>query len=415
MVSIIGVGLFFLGEYGVNPNGRPSIDWQLPAMVIAPFLGHIANRLYASACDPVFLSVSVLLNWIGWVMIRRLSPLEGHQQVYWTLIGITLYCATIGLVRKSDLLDRYRYLLVIAGIGLLLTPLVPGLGQTINGEKLWIRVGTLSFQPVEAAKLLLAVFTASYLAQKRDILARLRFWELRSLPTQIRALGPLALAWVLSLVVMAAQKDVGISLLLIITFIVMIWLASANWRFLAIGAVLLTGGLFVANRLLPQVSERMTVWIDPWRYAQGIGYQIIQAQYSLGTGGLTGTGIGQGHPTLIPVVTSDFIFAAIGEELGLLGTSAIILCFLLLVGAGLRAAMRARTDFSSLTAASFTFIFGLQTLFILGGVTRLLPLTGVTLPFVAYGGSSLVANYVLIAILGRISSEGNERPIGPPR
>ncbi len=414
LANLATIVAFFLAKYGLNQRYTPRVDPYLVAIVLVPYFAHLANRISAPETDPAFLPIVTLLNGIGFVMIDRLDRTEAHLQVLWTALGVGLYILTLVVVKNSDNLDRFRYILVILGIGLVLSPLVPGIGENINGERLWIHFGPLSFQPVEAAKLLLALFFASYLTEKSDLLKRFSFKSLRALGPTLRSFGPLGAAWAIAMMLMAAERDVGFALLIFATFIVTVWLATANRTFLWLGSILFVVGAFVASKLFAQVNERFTIWLDPWKYAQGIGYQIVQAQYALGTGGYSGTGLGQGHPSVIPVVTSDFIFAAIGEELGLLGTTAIVFAFLIVIGAGLRAAMRARSQFSSLVAASFTLTFGLQTFFIISGVIRILPLTGVTLPFVAYGGSSLVANYVLIAVLARISHEGNEvRIYGP--
>lgn len=408
--GVITTIAYYLAYYGLHPNARPTLSIDLAVVVLIPFGLNLANRFLAPTADPSIAPLVALLNGIGYVMIFRLDPQEARLQVIWTVLGVLAYALTLVLVRNPDVLDRYRYLLAIGGIALLFLPLMPVIGQNINGERLWIRLGPLSFQPVEAAKLLLSIFTASYLIEKRDILARFSLRDRRSMSNTVRALGPLGAAWIVSLLVMTAERDVGFSLLLFMTFLISLWIATANRVFVGAGLVAFGVGFLVADKTLSQVSERITTWIDPWHYAQTIGYQIVQAQYALGSGGLSGTGLGQGHPGLIPVVTSDFIFAAIGEEMGLLGTTAVVICFALLIGAGIRAALRARSDFTSLLAFSFTLIFGLQTVFILAGVVRLLPLTGVTLPFVAYGGSSLLANYVLVAVLTRISHEGNLDP-----
>jgi peptidoglycan glycosyltransferase len=396
-----------LALYGQNPSAKLTFNVYIVIVLIVPYAAHGANRILAPRADPIFLPLASLLNGIGFVVIHRLDVAEGRLQVAWTAIGVGAYIVTLLVVRSSDTLDRYRYLLVIAGVILLFTPLIPHIGQNINGERLWIRVGPLSFQPVEAAKLLLAVFTASYLTEKQDLLRRFSLRNRSSRAIALRTFGPLGAAWALSLLVMTAERDIGFGLLLFVTFLTLLWIATANKVFVGFGVVLFGLGFFVADKLFYQVSERITIWLDPWKYALSTGYQIVQGQYAFGSGGLSGTGLGLGHPLLIPVVTSDFIFAAIGEEMGLLGTTAILFAILLIVGAGLRAAVRAKTEFSSLTAFAFTLIFGLQTFFIIAGVTRVLPLTGVTLPFVAYGGSSLLANYVLIAVLVRISHEGN--------
>jgi len=412
--NIATIVAFLLAKFGLDQSYSPTLDPYVVAIVLLPYFGHLANRISAPDTDPAILPVAALLNGIGFVMIDRLDPTEAHLQVLWTALGIGLYSLTLFLVKNSDTLDRFRYLLVMVGIGLVLSPLVPGLGENINGERLWIHFGPLSFQPVEAAKLLLALFFASYLTEKGELLKRLSIRHIESIGSTLRSFGPLGAAWAIAMVLMAVERDVGFALLIFSTFVVTVWLATSNKTFLGLGTVLFVIGAYIASKLFAQVNERFTIWLDPWKYAQGIGYQIVQAQYAFGTGGYSGTGLGQGHPSLIPVVTSDFIFAAIGEELGLLGTTAILFAFLVIIGAGLRAAMRARSQFSSLVAASFTLTFGLQTFFIISGVIRILPLTGVTLPFVAYGGSSLVANYVLIAILARISHEGNDaRHFGP--
>jgi cell division protein FtsW (lipid II flippase) len=207
---------------------------------------------------------------------------------------------------------------------------------------------------------------------------------------------------------MTAEHDVGFSLLIFLIFVSLLWLATGRVAYLFVGAVLFAVATVIGAHIFPQVNERLLVWLDPWKYSQTIGYQLVQAQYALGTGGLSGTGIGLGHPTLIPVVASDFIFAAIGEELGLLGTSIIVMAFLLLVGAGLKVALETRSSFSKLLTAGLTVTLGLQAFFIMAGIVRILPLTGVTLPFVAYGGSSLLANYALVALLVRGSAEAHE-------
>jgi cell division protein FtsW (lipid II flippase) len=212
---------------------------------------------------------------------------------------------------------------------------------------------------------------------------------------------------------MTAERDVGFSLLIFVLFISMLWMATGRVTYLVVGAVLFVIGAFVASHLFGHVNDRITVWLDPWKYANGIGYQVVQSQYAFGSGGLTGSGLGLGHPGLIPVASSDFIFAAVGEEMGLLGTVGIVMAFLMLVGASLRTALVARSDFAKLLAAGITAAIGFQAFFIMAGVVRLLPLTGVTLPFVAYGGSSLLANYVLIALLVRVSDENVQQAVPP--
>lgn len=401
VADIITIFAWVLGYFGLHPNGHIVIDnlW-LAIVVAAPIGAHIANRYVAANADAVLLPLAALLNGLGFVMIGVLDPAEGHLQALWTLVSVAAYVITIILVRNPDSLDKYRYLLAIVGIGLLFSPLVPGVGENIGGERLWVHFGTLSFQPVEIAKLLLAIFLASLIVEKKDLLARLRGGGLRRF-------GPIALTFGIALAIMAAEKDVGFALLIFVTFVIVMWIGTGNRIYLLFGAVTFVLGLLIGGLVLPQVHQRISVWLDPWKHAATTGYQLIQAQYAFGIGGLSGTGLGLSHPT-VPVATSDFIFAAFGQELGLLGTSAIIISFLLLTGAGIRIALRSHGEFSSLLAMTMTIIIALQTFFILAGVIRVLPLTGMTLPFLAYGGSSLLANYILLAILVRISHRSNQ-------
>jgi peptidoglycan glycosyltransferase len=297
---------------------------------------------------------------------------------------------------------------MLIGLALLLLPLVPGVGQTIRGAKIWVSIGALNFQPGEFAKIVLAVFFAAYLVDKREVLrvgAR-RLGRLH-LP-DLRTLGPVLLAWITSLVVMGAERDLGTSLLFFALFVVMLWVATDRATYLVLGAGLFAGGAWFAWKTFDHVQTRVEVWLDPWQDVSGKGYQTVQATFALAWGGVVGTGIGLGNPDRIPIAPTDFIFAAIGEELGLLGAAAVLIAFLLMVGSGLRIAQRAETPFDTLLAVGLTTIIGIQSFIIIGGVIRLVPLTGITLPFVSYGGSSLVANYVLLALLLRISD--NEAP-----
>lgn len=403
LITVLAYVLASLGKYSTMPA---NLSLVLAAMILFPVAIHIANLYLVPNADPVIMPIVSLLNGIGFVMITRLDHLEAPLQGTWTALGVVAYIGTLIVVKRSDLLDRYRFIFAVLGLGLLVMPLAPGIGENINGARLWIRLGPMSFQPVELAKLALSIFFASYFIEKRELLVGGKGAAGLRQGFNLRVLGPIVTAWAASLMIMTLERDVGFSLMLFLVFIITLWLATARLSYLIGGTFLFAIGAVVASKLFAQVNERITIWINPWKYAENIGYQIVQAQYALGSGGLSGTGLGRGHPTLIPVVTSDFIYAAIGEELGLLGTTAILLAFLILVGSGIRAAQRARSPFSSLLGASFTLIIGLQSFFIMAGVVRLLPLTGVTLPFVAYGGSSLISNYILVAVLMRISDEG---------
>ncbi len=306
--------------------------------------------------------------------------------------------------------ERYRYTFLVAGIAALLLPLAPSpIGREINGARLWAKIGPFQVQPGEVAKVLLVVFFAAYLVDKRDLLTQgtLRLGRLRF--PHPKHLGPLVVAWGTSLVVMVMQKDLGSSLLFFAIFAAMLYMATNRAMYIVGGSVLFFSTATLAYNLFDHVQVRVATWTNPWLDAQGDGYQIVQSLFAFGTGGFAGTGLGLGSPQKIPYVATDFIFAAIGEELGLLGTASVIIAFLLLLGTGFRIAIVCPRPFSKLFAAGLTAVVGIQTFVIIGGVTRVIPLTGVTLPFVSYGGSSLVVNYIVLALLLRISDDSVEQ------
>jgi peptidoglycan glycosyltransferase len=402
------------GAYVLATLGRTA---SIPAN-IGPFLGvvfallvcaHIATRRLAPTADGVLLPLAGLLNGIGYVFIARLNERLAGLQATWTLVGVAAYIATLVFVRRVRDLERYRYTFMLIGIVLLLLPLVPIVGYEINGARIWAHVGPISFQPGEPAKIVLAIFFASYLVEKREVLGLATWPRFAQVLPDPKHLGPVLLAWGASIVVMTTEKDLGSSLLFFALFILLLWVATARAAYLGVGVVLFGVGSSFAYEAFAHVRERVHIWINPWADASGSGFQVIQSWFAMAWGGVAGTGLGLGNPNHIPVVATDFIFAAIGEELGLLGSVAVIAAFVLLVGAGLRVALRADGPFEKLLAAGLTILLGLQAFIIMGGVTRLLPLTGVTLPFVSYGGSSLVANYVLLALLVRISDDTGKR------
>ncbi len=287
-------------------------------------------------------------------------------------------------------------------------PLVPGIGISINGAQIWVALGPISFQPGEFAKIAFALFFASYLVEKRELLSMATWPRIRPVLPDLKHLGPVMLAWGMAILVMTAQKDLGSSLLLFFLFIAMLWVATGRLAYPVGGAALFGVAAYGAWTQFAHVQTRVSTWINPWPEAQDRGLQVVQTWYALAWGGVAGTGIGLGRPDRVPVVESDFIFAAIGEELGLLGGTAILICYLLIVGSGLRIAIQAEHPFEKLLAAGLTALVGMQSFVILAGVIRVLPLTGVVLPFVSYGGSALVANYVLLALLIRVS-DGSAR------
>jgi peptidoglycan glycosyltransferase len=289
------------------------------------------------------------------------------------------------------------------GVMLLLLPMVPGVGFTSGGARIWVSVGPINFQPGEFAKILLAVFFAAYLAERRELIVQGHTKILGVTLPELRHLAPILVAWAVSVVVMVGEKDLGSSLMFFTLFVVMLWVATERTSFLVMGIGLFVGGAVIAYNLFSHVQTRVEIWLNPWDQYTERGYQPIQALFALANGGMTGTGLGIGDPGAIPAAHNDFIFAALGEELGLLGGVAILSAFVLLVGAGMRTALRAQRDFEKLLATGLTTIVAVQTFIIIGGVLRVVPLTGVTLPFMSYGGSSLVANYVVLALLIRIS------------
>lgn len=408
LISVAGYLLVELAKQARSdqPVELPADLWLFLAAVIGLFLiAHLVVRKVAPDADPTFLPLAVMLNGLGFVVISRLNSDLARIQALWTALGIAGFVAVLLLVRRTRVLERYKYTFAFAGIVALLLPLAPGIGAEINGARLWLRLGPLSFQPGEIAKVLLVLFFAGYLVEKRELLATgSRYIGRLSLPDP-KHLGPLLLAWAVSILVMVRQKDLGSSLLFFAVFTAMLYIATNRSWYLVIGAILFSSGALIAYELFGHVQTRVTTWIDPWPTAQSSGFQLTQSLFAFGAGGVFGTGLGLGRPGVIPNAATDFVFSAIGEELGLLGTVAIVSCYLLLCGTGYRTALRTNRPFEKLLAAGLTTIIGIQTFVILGGVTRVIPLTGITLPFMSYGGSSLVANWIIIALLVRISSE----------
>ena len=421
LLLIVGAGALSIAAYALTSLGRNA---TVPADLL-PFLAvvlglllvaHVVLRRVAPLADPTILPVVALLNGIGYVFITRLANdiddatrLPGLQAL-WTAVGIVAFTATLIFVPRIKMLDKYRYLVGIAGIVLLVLPLLPVIGREVNGARIWVRIGPVNFQPGEFAKIALAIFIASYLAEKRQILQQTQFSIGPITLPQPKHLAPVIAAWVASLLVLIFERDLGSSLLIFLVVVIMLWVATARLSYLVTGVALFLGGSWVSSRLFTHVQGRITSWLDPFADPDGVSFQPVEASFALANGGLTGTGPGRGEPFRIPEVETDFIFAAIGEELGLVGSTAILIAFITIVVGGLRIAMNASEDFGTLLATALATLIGVQAFVIIGGVIRVVPLTGITLPFVSYGGSSLVANYVLIALLLRISHDGASRP-----
>ena len=397
-------------------------------------IAHVAVRRLAPAADPVLLPLAAVVNGLGLAMVRRLdlaamdtaatrgrpAPVAlAPRQLMWTAIATVVFVAVLAAVRDHRTLDRYRYTAMFVGLGLLLLPALPVIGTEINGARIWIRVGSLQFQPAEVAKLCLIVFFASYLVAKREVLSLASRRVAGLNVPRARDLGPVLLAWGASLLVLVREKDLGSSLLFFGLFIVMLYVATERTSWLLIGLGLFTAGTVVAHALFSHVRERVDTWLHPFADAADSGFQLTQALFGMATGGIFGTGLGRGRPDAVPEAKTDFIFAAIGEELGLVGVVAVLVVFTLIVARGIRVGLGVRDDFGKLLAGGLAFAMALQVFVVVGGVTRLIPLTGVTLPFTSYGGSSLVANYALIALLlrvsdaGRIPDGGLASPAGP--
>ena len=407
--GVITASAYTLASLGKNSVIPPRILPFLAVLLLVLVSAHIAVRLLAPGADSTLLPVAAMLNGLGYVMIARLSERLAGLQTTWTLIGIIAFTATLIVVRRVNDLARFKWTYFAVGAGLLLLPMVPGLGFSSGGARIWVSVGPVNFQPGEFAKIALALFFAAYLAESRELIKNGTWRVGRFMLPEPRDLLPLLAAWGFSVVLMVGQKDLGSSLLFFTLFIVMVWIATEKAAFMTIGLGLFAMSATVAYFLFEHVQTRVSIWLDPWESYRGRGYQIAQSMFALGSGGLGGTGLGLGDPTRIPEAKNDFIFAAIGEELGLFGATAILIAFLLIIGAGLRTAMRAKRDFAKLLAIGLTTIVGVQAFIIVGGVIRVVPLTGITLPFVSYGGSSLVANYVLLALLLRISDNTAKR------
>ncbi len=403
--SLIVVATYVLASVGTTSKIPANLGPFLGVMLGLALVAHVANRVYAPDANAVLLPIATLLNGLGYVMLARIAQHWAQAQAGWTAVGVGAYVVTLAVVRRSRDLDRYRYLLLLVAVVLMLSPLIPHLGQNHNGARLWVGVGPINGQPIELAKLALCIFFASYFVEKRELLSVPTLRVGNRLMLDPRPLVPILVAWGFTMLVLGGEDDIGFALLIFVLFMAMLWLTSGRWNYLALGLVLFVAGAFAADRLFSQVNVRVSEWLHP----QPTG-QIMAGLYGMGTGGLIGTGLGFGDVRVIPEVHSDYIFTAFGTEMGLLGTASILFAFMLLVGAGFRTAQTARSEFAQMVAAGLTLILGFQALFIMAGIIRLLPLTGITLPFMAYGGSSLVANYVLIALLMRISDEG-ERAI----
>jgi cell division protein FtsW (lipid II flippase) len=419
MSLVVGIGAY--AAVGLGVNGQTPVNlYTYGAWLAVLVIGcHVAVRILAPYADPILLPIVSALNGLGLAIIHsndlkyladnsHWNVLAG-QQLIWMTIAVLLFVGVLVGLRDHRRLQAFTYTAGLAAILLLLMPLLPGLGRTINGARIWIRLGPLSFQPGEVAKVLLVVAFAGYLNVHRDALAlagrRFLFVDL----PRGRDLGPILGMWLLSLGILVFQRDLGSSLLFFGLFLVMLYVATERPGWLVVGGAMFLAGAYTAYLLFGHVQTRVNVWLDPFNPHVN-GYQIVQGLYGMSWGGLVGRGLGEGQPQLTPFGYSDFITSSVGEELGLTGVMAMILLYGILVERALRTALICRDNFGKLMAAGLGVVFALQVFVVVGGVTKLIPLTGLTTPFMSYGGSSLVANWVILALLLRISDQARRPP-----
>jgi len=418
-ISVAAYSYLGLATTGHLPGDKATYVGLFGVVVLALAV-HVLLRFRARYADPVILPLATAINGLGLVMIHRLDLAEKRQfahslamrQLIWTAVGILSACLVIWFVRDHRGLARYTYTTMAAGLALLLLPLLPVLGRNINGARIWIGLGPLSFQPGELAKIALAIFFAGYLVTARDSLSLVGRKVLGLQLPRARDLGPILVSWLASLLVLVFERDLGTSLLFFGLFIALLYVATERTSWIVIGMLLFVGGAFIAWTAFSHVQVRVAIWLHPFDPGNADkAYQLIQGLYGMASGGLLGTGLGQGRPDIVPFAESDFIAAAFGEELGLTGLFALLMLYALLVERGLRTAIGVRDGFGKLLAAGLAFSTALQVFVVVGGVTRVIPLTGLTMPFLAYGGSSLVSNWIIIGLLLRISDSAR-RP-GP--
>ena len=379
---------------------------------------HLVVRALAPYADPIMLPAAAALNVLGIAMIGRLDIADAKraaargvdipdsvavQQAIWMAVGVVACALVLVIVRDHRNLRRYTYLIGLAGLILLLLPLVPGLGLTIRGANLWIALGPFTFQPAELAKVLLTIFFASYLVLTRESLSLVRHKVLGLGIPRGRDLGPILVAWAIAMGIVVFQRDLGTAAMFFGLFVGLLYVATGRRSWIVLGFLLTTLGAVFAYLAFGHVQIRVKVWLDPFAYAKEEGYQIVESLFGFANGGMMGTGWGRGYPQLVPFAESDFIFSALGEELGMAGAFAVIVLFAILIQRALRVAHASRDPFGTLLVTGYAIVLGLQAFIVLGGVTKLIPHTGLTTPFMSAGGSSLLANWIILGLLLRVS------------
>lgn len=375
---------------------------------------YLIVRLWLPYADALLIPIVTMLTGAGLMMIYRLTFDAGRgsqlatTQVVWILVGCTALLGTIFVFRNYQSLLNYKYLLAFAAFALIASTFTP-FGETINGARLWVQVGPIQFQPSEFARIALIIFFAGYLAEKREVLAATSGSFLGIPLPPLKHFGPVVAVWAVSLGLLVFEKDLGSSLLFFVVPLLMLYTATGKSAYVIIGSLLFAGGAVTSYFLFGHVQVRVSAWLDPWSQPNTGGYQILQSIFAISEGGVAGTGLGNGLAGRIPEVETDFIFSAIASELGLLGASALLLAFLVFVYRGFKIALYAPDDGSKLLAGGLTIMFALQTFVIVAGVTKLIPLTGITLPFVSYGGSSVVGNFIITGLLLVVSNRAGRR------
>ncbi len=420
LLLALGAGLlaYFLVHIGTGGEGLPG---RFPMIVAASILivgaAHLTIRWLAPYADPVLFPAALALNGLGLAMIYRIDLADDtsavKSQLMLTGVSLVFMVATVALIKNHRILRGYMWLSLIAGIGLLLLPMVPGLGRAIYGARIWINIAGFSFQPAELAKVFFAVFFAAYLAQERDNLSLAGPKILGIRFPKARHFLPILLAWVISMGVLAMEKDFGTALLFFGLFVALLYVATERISWIVIAGILTTIGIFGIVKMVPHIQARFTVWLhalDPEVYdAQYGSYQLVQGLFGMASGGLMGTGLGEGHPTKAFAANSDFIIASFGEEIGLTGLLALLSIYVVIVMRGMRTAIHLRDGFGKLLATGLSFTIALQCFVVVGGVTRVIPLTGLAMPFLAHGGSALLTNWIIIGLLLRMS-DASRRP-----
>jgi cell division protein FtsW (lipid II flippase) len=411
LLNLLLVGLLtaagFASVYIARQDLVSAGSLSYAAFFVALFVvAHVLLRLRLPHADPYLLPLGGLLCAIGLTEIYRIEPDLAFRQGLWVVVGVVVFAALVLFMRDYRELDNVKYVLGLSAIALLVLPALPGIGRTINGATLWVDIGPLVFQPGELAKVLIVIFLAGYLRDNREMLS---FGVGSGRLPSPKHLGPLLLIWGGAMLVLFQTRDLGGALLYFAIFLVMLYTATARWSFVAVGLGLFLLGAFALYQVIPHVQDRVEGWLNPWSDPQGETYQLVQSIYAISGGGVFGSGLGRGilvspeGESYIPFLETDFIFSAVAQELGLAGAAAVVLLYLLFAFRGFRISMLADDGFSKLLAAGLTAAVAIQAFIIIGGVTGLIPLTGITLPFVSYGGSSIVANFVVLALLLMVS------------